>query len=58
MADDGAAAALVLAALGINTADEGVSDEEGYRQFAGALLFVRGLRRLDQIAQLLTAPEG
>jgi hypothetical protein len=43
----------VLAALG-RTADEDVSDEEVSRRYVGALLLVRGIRRLDQIAQLLT----
>jgi hypothetical protein len=43
----------MLAAFGH---DGEVSDEESTRRYVGALLLVRGIRRLDQITQLLTAP--
>jgi len=55
--DDGIAAACLLATLGSDAIGEEVSDDEITRRYAGALLLVRGLRRLDQIAKALSAPE-
>jgi hypothetical protein len=54
--DDSIAAACLLAVLGIDMHEE-TTDEETARRYTGALLLVRGLRRLDHIAKLLTAPE-
>jgi hypothetical protein len=45
----------VLAALGFDANAEDVSDEETARRYTGALLFVRGLRRLDQLSNALTS---
>jgi hypothetical protein len=54
--DDGIAAACLLAVLGIDAHEE-ITDEETARRYTGALLLVRGLRRLDHIAKLLTTNE-
>jgi hypothetical protein len=54
--DDGIAATCLLAVLGLDVHEE-IPDEETARRYTGALLLVRGLRRLDHITKLLTATE-